>query len=58
VPKTSILFSGSFFPLATLSSIDDHMSFLASELLGLSLSVEVETCVYVDVLWFEEFMVA
>jgi hypothetical protein len=38
--------------------MDDHMSFLASELLGLSWSVEVETCVYVDVLWFEEFMVA
>lgn len=32
--------------------MEDHKSFL-SALFGLSLSLEVETCVYVDVLLFE-----
>lgn len=47
LPRTSIFFSGNRFPLATPSSIEDHKSFL-SALFGLS-SLEVETCVYVDV---------
>lgn len=50
LPRTTIFFSGSRFPLATPSSIEDHMSFLASSLLGLSWSLEDETCVYVEVL--------
>jgi len=32
-PRTSMLFSGSFFPLATLSSIEDHMPFSSPSLL-------------------------
>jgi hypothetical protein len=34
------------------------MSFFASALFGLSWSLEVETCVYVEVLLFEEAIVA
>lgn len=52
-----MFFSGSFFPLATPSSIEDHISFFASELLGLSGSLEEETCVYVEVLLFVEAIV-
>jgi hypothetical protein len=57
-PKTRIFFSGSLFPLATLSSMEDHMSFFASALFGLSWSLEAETCVYVEVLSFEAAIVA
>jgi hypothetical protein len=56
-PKTNIFFSGNFFPLATPSSMDDHISFFASELLGLSGSLGAETCVYVEVLLVEEAIV-
>jgi hypothetical protein len=58
VPKTKIFFSGSLFPLATLSNIEDHISFFASALFGLSWSLEAETCVYVEVLLFAEAIVA
>jgi hypothetical protein len=51
LPKTSMFFSGKRFPMATLSSIDDHMSFFAlSPLFGRSWSLEAEICVYVDIL--------
>lgn len=36
LPRTRIFFSGRCFPVATLSSMEDHMSFLASALFGLS----------------------
>lgn len=57
-PKTRIFFSGSLFPLATLSNMEDHMSFFASPLFGLSWSLEAEICVCVDVLSLEEAIVA
>jgi hypothetical protein len=57
-PRTRIFFSGSLFPLATLSNMEDHMSFFASALFGLSWSLEVETWVYVEVLLFEEAIAA
>lgn len=47
-PRTRIFFSGSRLPLATLSSMEDHKFF--SELFGLSVSLEAEACVYVEVL--------
>jgi hypothetical protein len=51
LPKTRTFFSGKRFPLATLSSIDDHISFFAlSPLFGRSWSLEAETCVYGDIL--------
>jgi hypothetical protein len=53
-----MFFSGSFFPLATPSSIDDHISFFASALLGLSCSLADDNCVYVEVLLFVEAIVA
>jgi hypothetical protein len=51
LPRTRIFFSGSFFPLATPSSMEDHISFFASELLGRSWSLEDDTCVYVEALF-------
>lgn len=57
-PSTRIFFSGNRFPLATPSSMEDHMSFFESALFGLSWSLEVETWVYVDVLLLEEAIVA
>jgi hypothetical protein len=56
VPRTSIFFSGSRFPLATPSSIEDHRSFFASTLFGLSWSLEGENCVYVEALIFLDDM--
>jgi len=53
-----MFFSGSFFPLATLSSMDDHRSFFESALLGLSWSLEDETCSYVEVRLLAELIVA
>ena len=54
-----MFFSGKRFPLATLSSIDDHMSFFAlSPLFGRSWSLEAEICVYVDILLPEMAMTA
>lgn len=38
--------------------MEDHISFFASALFGLSWSLEVETCVYVEVLLFEEAIAA
>ena len=48
LPRTRMFFSGKRFPLATLLSIDDHMSFLASELEGRSCSLDVVIGVYVE----------
>jgi hypothetical protein len=49
-----MFFSGKRFPLATLSSIDDHMSFFApSPDFGRSRSLDEEICVYVDILPLE-----
>ena len=55
LPKTKIFFSGSFFPLLTESNIDSHesFSFFTSALLGLSWSLDVDTCVYVEALLTE-----
>jgi len=54
LPKTRMFFSGKRLPLATLSSIDDHMSFFVlSSLFGRSWSLEAEICVYVDILLLE-----
>jgi hypothetical protein len=53
-----MFFSGSFFALATPSSMEDHMSFFASELLGLSCSLVDETCVYDEVLFVEAIVAA
>lgn len=50
VPRTIIFFSGNLLPLATLSNIDDHKSFFASELFGLSWSLDDDKCAYVDTL--------
>lgn len=47
-PRTRIFFSGNLFPLATLSSKVNHMSFFASALLGRSCSLD---WVYVEVLF-------
>ena len=40
-PSTMRLFSGSFLPLATLSSMDDHMPFSASSLLFRLVSLRI-----------------
>lgn len=53
IPRTRIFFSGRCFALATLSSMEDHMSFLASALFGLSWSLEV---VYVEVLLLDAML--
>jgi len=53
IPRTSIFFSGNFFPLETLFSMDDHMLFFASELLGLSWSLD---WVYEEILLFEAML--
>jgi hypothetical protein len=57
LPKTKIFFSGKRFPLATLSSMDDHISFFWSGLFGISWSLDEETWVYVEVLLFEDTIV-
>lgn len=50
LPSTRRFFSGRRFPLATLSSIDDHKSGFAFSLLLRRSSLEVEALVYVEVL--------
>lgn len=59
LPKTNMFFSGNRFPLATPSSIDDHMSFLTlSPIFGGSLSLDAEICVYDGIRLLEIAMVA
>ena len=49
-----MFFSGRRFPLATLSSIDDHKSFFTlSPLFGRSWSLDAEICVLDDILLLE-----